>query len=350
MIEFIFTIDYEIYGNGTGSLDDLIYEPARRLKNLFEKHNARFVAFIEAVELEKIEAYGTDPTIDGIKKQIRDFYRDDFEIALHLHPQWSNARYEGRRWALDLSEYNLCTLSRTRINQIVEDSMAYLRHVVDQSHFTPLSYRAGNWLFQPTAAAANVLAEKGIRIDSSVFKGGIQRNHSLDYRIALRNGYYWPFSHDVNQQDPTGSWIEVPIHTDMVPVWKMRTSKRMGFSNQFGGHGSSTRQKLTRAFDFLRFRYPRKLDFCRMTLDELTSIMLLIIRKDIEDPESYRPIVAIGHTKDLTDFDTVGGFLSFLEKKRIRISTFAEIYPELARRISAAAFVASSFYDSNQMN
>ena len=28
MIECIFTIDYEIYGNGEGSLQQLVYEPA----------------------------------------------------------------------------------------------------------------------------------------------------------------------------------------------------------------------------------------------------------------------------------------------------------------------------------
>ena len=47
MIEFVFTIDYEIYGNGTGALSELVYEPARRLKDLFQNYNARFVAFVE---------------------------------------------------------------------------------------------------------------------------------------------------------------------------------------------------------------------------------------------------------------------------------------------------------------
>ena len=32
MIECIFTIDYEIYGNGEGSLKELVFEPASVLK------------------------------------------------------------------------------------------------------------------------------------------------------------------------------------------------------------------------------------------------------------------------------------------------------------------------------
>ena len=30
MIECIFTLDYEIYGDGTGSLNELVYEPTDR--------------------------------------------------------------------------------------------------------------------------------------------------------------------------------------------------------------------------------------------------------------------------------------------------------------------------------
>jgi glycosyltransferase involved in cell wall biosynthesis len=330
MIEFVFTIDYEIYGNGIGSLDELVYKPARRLKSIFENYDARFVAFVEVAELEKIEAFGTDQAISLVKQQVKEFYRDGFEIGLHLHPQWSNAHYHDGRWCLDLDEYNLCTLPRTRIAEIVDGSLAYLRHMVGQSDFTPLSFRAGNWLFQPTQTAASVLSEKGIKIDSSVFKGGLQRNHRMDYRVALKNGYYWPFSHDVNKLDPTGPLIEVPIHAELVPPWRMWTTKRMALGNQYGTTAQSSRQKLTRIFDFLRIRYPLKLDFSRMSLDEMISMIDKVIREDRERPESYRPVVAIGHTKDRTDPDAVGSLLSFLQTRRITVSTFTDIYPRLA--------------------
>jgi hypothetical protein len=339
MIEFVFTIDYEIYGDGTGLLKDLVYEPALRLTDLFRNWNASFVAFVEVAELEKIEACGTDPAIDLVKKQIEEFYRDGFEVGLHLHPQWCNARYERGAWDLDYSEYNLCRLPRTRIAEIVDGSLAYARYAVNCSDFTPLSFRAGNWLFQPTQTAARVLAEKGLKIDSSVFKGGLQHLHGLDYRPALKNSYYWSFGRDVNEQDPLGPWVEVPIYTDMVPFWRMATPKRLGMRNGAGarnqGHGAG--QKWSRLRDRLRFHYPLKLDFCRMTLGELTSMMDRIIREDQEDPETFRPVVAIGHTKDLTDFDTVDSFLSFLKMNRIAISTFPDIYPKLASSFSLSA-------------
>jgi hypothetical protein len=204
-----------------------------------------------------------------------------------------------------------------------------MRHVVGQSAFTPLSFRAGNWLFQPTQTAASVLAENGIKLDSSVFKGGLQRGHGLDYRLARRNGYFWRFNSDVNQVDPTGPWIEVPIHTEMVPCWRMATSKRMSFGNSFGLTAKRAPQKVNRALDFLRIRYPMKLDFCRMTIKELTSTMDRVIREDQKSPTSYKPVVAIGHTKDLTDPQTVDAFLSYLQTSGIRVATFESAYPGL---------------------
>lgn len=334
MIECIFTLDYEIYGDGTGSLQHLVYEPAERLRKIFHKWHARFVNFVEVAEFEKIEAYRTDPFIHLVRSQIRDLYHEGFEIGLHLHPQWCNARYRDGRWLLDFSEYNLCTLPRTRIAKLVTHSLEYLRHIIDESGFTALSFRAGNWLFQPTQPAASILAESGIKIDSSVFKGGLQHNHGLDYRRALKNNYYWAFDRAVTESDPAGRFIELPIYAEMVPFWRMPTSKRLGFTKNFGIAGRRSETKSNRLRDFLRFRYPLKFDFCRMTFSELTSMLEKVIREDRDQPRFYRPLVAIGHTKDLVEPQTVDDFLSFLSARGIAVSTFADVYPRLRGEFS----------------
>jgi hypothetical protein len=88
---------------------------------------------------------------------------------------------------------------------------------------------------------------------------------------------------------------------------------------------------LNRARDLLRLRYPRKLDFCRMTLHELTSTLERVIKVDRQEPGVYRPIVAIGHTKDLTDLKTVDSFLSFLQTNGIAVATFETVYSKLLK-------------------
>lgn len=328
MIECIFTIDYEVYGNGEGSLKHLVYEPAERLKAIFQAQGKRFVVFVEVAELEMIEAKGTDPAINLVKHQIRDFYRQGFELGLHLHPQWYKGEYQDGRWVLDYSEYNLCTLPRDRIVQIVDRSVAYFRKLLDVADFTPFSFRAGNWLFQPTRTVASVLAERGVKVDSSVFKGGLQHQHKLDYRRALKNSYYWTFSDQVVVPDPQGTLLELPIHTQMVPSWKMLTAKRIGLQRKASSVGQIGKSKLDQLLDLMRFRHPLKFDFCRMTINELTSMFDRVIWGNQQDPESFRPVVAIGHTKDLIDFESVESFLSYLSNKGIPISTFKEVYPK----------------------
>lgn len=326
MISCIFTIDYEIYGNGEGSLKNLVYEPAARLVNIFLKHNIRFVPFVEVAELEIIESQSTDTTIDSVKQQIRDFHNYGFELGLHLHPQWYNALHDNGKWQLDYSEYNLCILSQERITKIIDRSILYLRNILGRADYTPLSFRAGNWLFQPTRIVAKVLNERGIKIDSSVFKGGIQRRYNLDYRQSLRNGYYWRFANDVNVADPQGTMLELPIYTQMVPLWRMYTAKRVGLQQKAAQSAQGSSKYPQRLSDFLRPRHPLKLDFCRMTIKELITMMDRVIEEDRKATTLFKPIVAIGHTKDLVDFETVENFLSYLKQKGIPVSTFEQVY------------------------
>ena len=340
MIECIFTLDYEIYGNGEGDLRPLVLEPTELLLSLFRSRAARFVLFVEAAELEAIEAAGSDPAISAVKDQVCRAHSEGFEIALHLHPQWCNASHRAGRWRLDTSEYNLCTLPRPRMVEIVDRSIDYLRRVLADPGYTPLSFRAGNWLFQPTAVLAQVLAEKGIKVDSSVYKGGLQRELGLDYRRALGNGDAWWFKDDVNLPDTDGILLEIPTYTEQVAPWTMATRKRLGFGGKGRGHQSggpsSISSRLWKALDVSRLRYPLKLDFCRMTSQELLRTIDRVVRVDGDDPSQLRPIVAIGHTKDLIDYETVERFLDALQERGIPISTLQDVYPRLHRGSAAA--------------
>lgn len=326
MIECIFTIDYEIYGNGDGSLKELIYEPAAKLIDIFLKYDVRFVPFIEVSELELIEKYAADPLIDSVKQQIRYFHHNGFELGLHLHPQWYNARHVDGTWQLDYNEYNLCTQPYQRIEQIIDQAVAFLRKVVSEPSFTPLSFRAGNWLFQPTNLIANILSKRGIKIDSSVYKGGLQYQHHLDYRPALQNGYFWSFKDDVNKPDVLGEMLEIPIYTDMVPPWRMATKKRLSLQRKTATMSKTLQEKIYKLMDMARPLQPLKFDFCRLTFEELTGIIEKLIKEDLQDSQSFKPIVAIGHTKDLIDIETVKRFLSYLKQTNINITTFGEVY------------------------
>ena len=325
MIEFIFSIDYEIYGNGKGSLKNHVFEPAQQLKKIFDQHGFKLVFLVEAAELEKIEQARADLAIDDVKNQIKALYAEGHEIGLHLHPQWYKGSYHNGKWKLDNSEYNLCVLPEGRITSIIDQSIFYLQSVLSDRHYTPLSFRAGNWLFQPTQPAAKILNSRGIKIDSSVFKGGLQHQNRLDYRLSVKNGYFWKFRDDVNNPVCTGEMIEIPIYSEMVPPWRMATKKRIRMQQEAVTDKKTINDRINRFLDLARPLQPLKLDFCRMTIKELTAMIDKIITDDQNSPITYKPIVAIGHTKDLTDFDTVELLLSYLRENKIRVTTFKEV-------------------------
>lgn len=336
MIECVLTVDYEIYGNGNGSLNELVLEPADQLMAISQKLDARLVFFVETAELEAIENAGTDQAIHAVRRQIRNLYKDGFEIGLHLHPQWCTARFDQGRWQLNYKEYNLCTLPEARVEEIIDRGISYLQKVLGIPDFTPLSFRAGNWLLQPSGTVAKVLAKRGAGIDSSVFKGGLQYQHGLDYRKALKNGFFWRFTEDVNIPDPQGCLLELPIYSRMVPTWKVFTGKRIGLQQKAALGGHDQKKDIGRIRDFIRFRHPLKLDFCRMTSDELRQMVDTVLAEDKEDPDTFRPLVAIGHTKDLKGTRTTEFLLKYLKSNGIPVSLFRDIYPNCVKSAGAS--------------
>ena len=82
-----------------------------------------------------------------------------------------------------------------------------------------------------------------------------------------------------------------------------------------------------RLLDRARFRHPLKFDFCRMTFGELSSMVEQAIGEDKKTPTLLKPMVAIGHTKDLVDINTVELFLGYLKQNGINVSTFKDIFP-----------------------
>lgn len=328
MIDFIFTLDYELFGDGSGSLRDLVLIPADRLLELFAKYGAPLVIFVEAAEFDLINQYKTDADVDLIQGQISSAYKSGHEIGLHIHPQWYRANHNGQMWIVDQSEYNLCALADERIREIVKRAVSYLRYILGDPNYTPISFRAGNWLFQPTQPAARILYEYGIRIDSSVFMGGQFIEYKVDYRCKPKNSYYWRFEEDVIQEAPDGRMLEIPIYSRMVPFWQMVTRKRLEFEKGKEA-GQVPKEKWRKVRKFLRLRYPKKLDFCRMTERELKEMMEVILKEDRKSASVYKPIVAIGHTKDLIDIGPVEFLLKYLFDNQIPVSIFSQIYNRL---------------------
>jgi hypothetical protein len=257
-----------------------------------------------------------------VRTQLRSLQAGGHEIALHVHPWWTNAQREDGNWRMDWNERNLCVLAPERVEEIISRGIGYLRDALEDPRFTPCAFRSGLWAMQPTAVVADVLARHGVRVDSSVFKGGRVHALGLDYRPSARNSAAWRFGVDVNVPDPSGPLWELPIHTDMVPFWKMLGRKRLTIHSRApeATEGTSPHRGWR---DYLRFRYPRKLDFCRMTFPEMREAVEGVLADGEARQVEPGPIVAIGHSKDLVEFDAIQRFMDFIGLNAVTVTTFS---------------------------
>jgi hypothetical protein len=146
----------------------------------------------------------------------------------------------------------------------------------------------------------------------------------LDYRPAVGNDDFWRFGDDVNVPDPQGKLWEIPIHTQLVPFWQMLGRKRLQLQSKTRGASQGT--PLPHHWrDFLRFRYPRKLDFCRMTFEEMRESIESVLEQR-QARREHSPLVAIGHSKDFVDSEAVRRFLVFLQERAVAVTTFSRLF------------------------
>jgi len=331
MINFIFSLDYEIFGNGSGSLIDHVYLPTLKLNQLFIDYGLRYVNFVEVAEFSKIKQLNSSADITLVEEQIKEMYTNNFEIGLHIHPQWFNATFENNQWQLDYSEYSLANLSQETIDNYFCLGIEYLRSVSGNDFFLPTSFRAGNWLIQPSNKIASSLIKSGIKIDSSVFRGGRQRFHSLDFRDYPNDLYYWKFSSEVLEPNTEGKLIEVPIYSTMVYLWQMYSKKRKNIHLSMRQR-KGIKYKLLTKLDNIRLKYPQKLDFTKMTFNELRKTIDNLISIDNKTIEIIKPVVLIGHSKNLFDFDTIKKLLNYIMHKQIPIITFSEFLEQIKNK------------------
>ena len=57
MLQVIFTLDYEIHGNGEGCPRELMVEPTRRMLELFDQFGAKLTIMADIGEILKFKQY-----------------------------------------------------------------------------------------------------------------------------------------------------------------------------------------------------------------------------------------------------------------------------------------------------
>jgi len=315
----VVSLDYEIFGNGSGDVLRHVVQPAASMARICHDHGAPLTVFFEAEEYHSFveyrrpltQALGYDPA-QKIADQVSALSAQGHDFQLHLHPEWVGARFEQGRWLLhrehravdDLFESQQETTRYIAARkQMLEDLMAAggVRRKVT-------AYRAGAFSAQPGAKLLAALAENGFLMDSAVVKGLHGGPASLDYRQAPSAKGPWRVNDEVAREDTAGLLWEFPICSFMGRRLEQLSWSRL--RAKFSKNVPKDRQKemmsqlginMRNPFALLKFLWqpvPVKFDFHNIRPKKLLRWI-----KAAPAPAAGNPdvVVLIGHTKEHMD-------------------------------------------------
>ncbi len=340
MLKVVFTLDYEIHGNGEGSPYSLMVEPTQRLMDLFDNYGAKLTILADVSEILKFKEYFDEHGRDDyhyaeIIEQLRYALINGHDVQLHIHSSYTNSRLEKGKWCQDWSEYSLSELKYGRINEIIGVGKAFLEKElrVVKPDYKCFVFRAANWSMSPSLNICKALVENGIEIDTSVFKYGKRSGRvSFDYREAFSDTLPWPISvNNVCFRDPGGKLVEFPIYCENRQITSFLTPNRLFRVIQASFHkhktykleGDSTTGNpsvkkgmlLKKVLTMILEKHAWKLDFNQCSGKQLVS-GLKRIEKKYNNCEIDIPVVLIGHSKLFTKWNrkTLEPFLKYIAR------------------------------------
>ena len=239
MKTLVLTLDYELYGNGSGDVFKHIIEPTYKLLDIAKKFHIVYTIFFEVVEYWKLKeewekgnkmGYVKDPIL-AIDEQIRSAYQQGHDIQLHLHPQWVDAFYKDDKWVVNNDEWKLGTYQRDgkysleNLLRLGKETLECILRPID-ANYECMAIRAGGYNIQPSKNLVKAMKVNDIYVDTSIYPGG-KETGSLsvyDYTTISPEKEYW---HVGNELEKSGNSeiIEFPIVA--FPI--VRISKYLSF-------------------------------------------------------------------------------------------------------------------------
>ena len=246
MLTCVFTFDDEILRQREGHAGGACPGAGRATGRPLPRRGKALRAVPEVAEKEVITEARTDPDAGRVAPQVRTLHLGGFEVGLHFHPWWHQARHDGRDWVLDYSQDNLETLPPATIADRVDlRVLGCLRGLVGDQQFTPLVIPGGTSADAargPGRRRPHVAGNRHRFCRSSKAGSGGNTLRTTVRRSKLPPT--WRFDEDPSIADPAGRMLEVPVHAEMVATWRMLTGKRLSLERRSAGVSRSAKRVL----------------------------------------------------------------------------------------------------------
>lgn len=345
MKSLLFTLDYELYGNGSGDVFKHIIEPTEQILSLANRYGIKFTLFFEVIEYWKLKEewekgntmwYQQNP-IEAMENQIREACRQGHDIQLHLHPQWVDGRWENGKWMVNAEKWRLGgyqgkgdnSLSNIlkRGKQTLEDLLTPVN-----PDYKCIAMRAGGFNIQPSGDIVKAMQEAGLKIDSSIYPGGKETGvySHFDYTAISPKVGLWETGTTLEIEGKSGI-LELPIVAfPMLRLKKFMTWERLkGFirnrkaAQENLAAKTSTTDKKSSKWDKVKYFFQTEWqtwDYCLFS-----PLLHKQFLKNINQ-QNRNIFVLVGHPKSYSGIRGMKYLLKEAEKNRYKFETVSEIW------------------------
>jgi peptidoglycan/xylan/chitin deacetylase (PgdA/CDA1 family) len=344
------TIDYELWGNGSGDIFTEVIDTTESLLNICNKRNIKTTIFFEVIEYWKLEqewisgismGYINNPAL-AMKNQIQQAVKDGHDVQLHIHPQWINAKYVDRAWQVDNNYWRLsdvplnanavCSMGLLDIIGKGKNTLEEILKPVKPDYKCNI-IRAGGYNILPSDNVLRVLKEFDFEMDSSVYSGGYEDGSlsSYDYRkIDSRKAYWFADDKDIREEG-NSNVIELLIFSNSVRRFMKYSFQRLidGFKNRkrtltVVKNKTKKKSKLDKIKYLLETEYVTY-DFCLLSKRQLRGFHKYAKKVIKNSNNAFHPIVLIGHSKSFHYPEVLEYFIKMVKKDNAKFHTLSEI-------------------------
>lgn len=316
---FIFTLDYELFGDGSGDVFKHIIEPTDDILRIANQFGMKLTFFFEVIEFWKLKeewekgnnmGYERNP-IEAVETQICEAYRQGHDIQLHLHPQWVDARWEKGKWMVNFEKWRLGGYQGEGDNSMEslfrrgKQTLENLLKPVNPD-YQCIAIRAGGYNIQPSEEIVRAMKAVGIMVDSSIYPGGKETGllSNYDYTGVDPAKGYWHVGERLEESGES-TIVEVPIVAfPMIRLKKFLTWERIKgfFGNTKSAQNSleartSTAEKKSSNMDKIRYFFETEWqtwDYCLFSPSLHKEFLRQIAKQERE------VFVLVGHPKSYT--------------------------------------------------
>lgn len=344
-IHLAFVDDWELSGTGAGSVRELQLGPMRELVRIYNAHNVRGSFNAEVMQQLTFRKFeGGHPELKELADEwdaaVRETLAQGHDVQLHVHPQWTDAVYEGGRWRLT-ADWSILNYEPEEAYRMMLACKEYLENLLRpvKPDYACVSFRSGSWCIAPSPHMLDLLVRLGIVFDMSIV-GGVRyetKNISLDYTNCEEDFLpYYPMMTDARKVSDKREPIVC------VPTNHFYGSRRQVFKHHLGkavekvkrrlapqsaprptgrsvetygqewaqvGHASAARRVYEKGVvPYLKGKHLIS-DIAQLDYALLREMLASIRRRARASGLSEVPVILENHTKDVRDFSHIERFV-----------------------------------------